>query len=192
MPRATGRRLVRYAGMELGCSLDFAAVERVLELAASEAGRGTVGLPGGGRVVRSFDRLRFMTAGGPMRREPVAVSVPGNYEWAGSRVCLDVSAAEPVPGGCVRLKLSGAEASSAPLVLRGWRAGDHYQPAGHFRDQKLKEMFQEARIPSWRRDSWPILCQGTEILWARQFGAAADRAAGASGRTLCVWEEKLS
>ena len=186
MPRALGRRLVRHLAGKLGPIPDFDAMERVLELAAGKAGNGTLDL-GGIRVVRSFERVRFMTAGGPVPPQPVTVTVPGRHAWAGSRVCLDFRV-KPARGGCVRLKLSGV-ARSAPLTLRRWRAGDHYHPAGHFRDQKLKEMFQQARIPSWRRVSWPILCQGAEILWARQFGAAAEWVAGGSDPAVFVWEE---
>ena len=61
-----------------------------------------------------------------------------------------------------------------PLELRRWSAGDHYRPAGHSRDQKIKELFQKARIPSWRRRFWPIVSTGSRILWARGFGAAAE------------------
>jgi tRNA(Ile)-lysidine synthase len=192
LPRAAARRLVRHAAAEVGrIGLDFEHVERVLELAAAKSGRGTLDLPGI-RVVRSFDRIRFESHGSPVRLQPIPVSVPGKYVWpgGGTRVCLQVTDSEPAPGGCVRLKLSEG-ASSAPLVLRGWRAGDHYHPAGRFRNQKIKEMFQQARIPSWRRSSWPILCEGTEILWAREFGASADRVTQKPGPALCVWEEPV-
>ncbi|HEY4363954.1 MAG TPA: tRNA lysidine(34) synthetase TilS [Bryobacteraceae bacterium] len=199
LPQAVGRRLVRYlVGRSVETSLDaagtsaratgFDAVERVIELAAGKKGEGSLDL-GAVRVVRSFDRVRFMTAGGPVTPGAMDVKVPGRYEWEGSLVCLD-SGVKPVSGGCARLKLSGV-ASAAPLTLRGWRAGDHYHPAGHFRDQKLKEMFQQARIPSWRRVSWPILCQGAEILWARQFGAAAKWVAGESDPGFFIWDEPV-
>jgi tRNA(Ile)-lysidine synthase len=189
LPRAVARRLVRYAASHEGCSLEFDAVERVLDLAAGETGRGTLDLAGG-RVIRSFDRMRFMTAGSPARPQEVAVTIPGRYLWPEDQtlVCLEIAETESRAGSCARLKLTEGD-RSAPLMLRGWRAGDHYHPAGRFRDQKLKEMFQQARVPSWRRGSWPILCKGTEILWTRQFGASAEWAAGQSGPALYVWEE---
>jgi tRNA(Ile)-lysidine synthetase-like protein len=179
------------AGQTGATHLDFDAVERVLDLAAAQAGSGTLDLGGGVRVMRSFDRMRFVNAGSGALPEPVAVTIPGRHEWNGTRVCLDVADAAPESAGCVRLKVTEG-ASAAPLMLRGWRAGDHYHPAGHLRDQNIKEMFQQARVPSWQRGFWPILCQGTEILWARQFGAAAERAACSSEPAVWVWEEKVS
>ena len=35
-------------------------------------------------------------------------------------------------------------------------------------------MFQKARVPSWKRSFWPIVTSGSKILWAREFGAAAE------------------
>ena len=35
-------------------------------------------------------------------------------------------------------------------------------------------MFQKARVPSWKRASWPILTSEDKILWSRQFGVAEE------------------
>ena len=75
------------------------------------------------------------------------------------------------------------------LELRGWRPGDHYRPEGQSRDQKIKEMFHVERVPSWLRESWPIVSSGDTILWARKFGAAAEFAASREpGPVVRVWE----
>jgi len=75
------------------------------------------------------------------------------------------------------------------LELRGWKPGDHYRPEGQARDQKIKEMFQMERVPSWLRSSWPIVSSGDQIVWSRTFGAAAEFAASREpGPVLRVWE----
>jgi hypothetical protein len=52
-------------------------------------------------------------------------------------------------------------------------------------------MFSEARVPSWHRRYWPMLMSGDNILWSRQFGAAADYAAeGQAGPMLRISEVK--
>ena len=53
--------------------------------------------------------------------------------------------------------------------LRNWRPGDRYQPVGRS-EEKIKTLFQEARIPLWERRHWPVLMGGSSILWARRFG----------------------
>ena len=76
-------------------------------------------------------------------------------------------------------------------MLRGWKSGDEYCPAGQAQGRKVKEMFQQARVPSWRRQNWPIVSSGPMILWARRFGAAAEFSAGrGEGPVLRIWEGK--
>ena len=82
---------------------------------------------------------------------------------------------------CATLKAAelGLDRVPGPVLLRSWRPGDQYCPVGHRRDRKVHDLFQRARVPSWRRTDWPIVTGGGKILWARQFGAAAEFAAGA-------------
>jgi tRNA(Ile)-lysidine synthase len=210
LPKAVARRVIRRArplpdGRGSGAATDprasasgqahptnigFDAGERILELAAQPQGEGRLELPGL-VVVRSFGWLRFMPPTPELGPEPVHPCVPGKYVWSGgpTHVCFEIAERDSGQTGCVSLKLSEGRVP-APLELRGWNAGDHYRPAGHTRDQKIKELFQEARVPSWRRRFWPIVSSGPKILWARWFGAAAEFAAGDEpGLVLRIWEE---
>ena len=120
------------------------------------------------------------------------------------RIPLGVPGAYVLPGGGVvhfevarkNATLRAAALSlrrlPATLELRGWRPGDGYCPAGRAHRQKVKEMFQTARIPSWLRRDWPIVSNGSKIVWARGFGAAAEFAAGREpGPVLRVWEAEV-
>jgi tRNA(Ile)-lysidine synthase len=73
---------------------------------------------------------------------------------------------------------------SGCLELRNWRPGDQYQPAGATGEEKVKTLFQEARIPSWERRHWPLLTDGSAIVWARRFGPAAGFVAGPGSRVI--------
>ena len=190
LPVAVLRRLTRSLIRQAGGGLaEFDHVEKVIGLARSERGSGCVELPGV-RVERSFEWIRF-TAAAALQNQPdaVTVEVPGRYQWAGSQVCFEVTE-KPEPAGCARLKWKGLSGADR-LELRGWRAGDHYQPTGCGRDQKIQEMFQRACVPSWNRSSWPIVTNGSKIIWVREFGAAAEfEWDGGSGIPLSIWEEK--
>ena len=52
------------------------------------------------------------------------------------------------------------------------------------KQQKIKFLFQEARIPLWERGNWPIITYNGTIVWARRFGAAAEFAAGPATRVV--------
>ena len=191
LPKAVARRVVRHV-VRRACPVSpgFSAVERILDLAAHPHGKGKLELPGL-VVIRSFDWLRITPPGRAALPEPIHPKVPGRYPWPGgaARVCFEIAEGNCARTGCASLKLSEGRLP-APMELRSWSAGDHYRPAGHSRDQKIKELFQAARIPSWRRQFWPIVASGSKILWARGFGAAAEFAAqNQPGSVLRIWEE---
>jgi len=177
VPRAVSRRLIRHAIRLVKGNLhgiQFSHIENVLKV--PETG-GKAELPGI-HAIRSFDWLRLEVPGHVHGNPPSGeMTVPGRHlaPDGNSMICLDVIGREQGADACATLK-SDLYFRSIPqrLVLRGWMPGDRYCPVGHAHDRKLKELFQRQRIPSWRRPFWPILCCGDKILWARDFGPAAE------------------
>ncbi|MDP2997359.1 MAG: tRNA lysidine(34) synthetase TilS [Bryobacterales bacterium] len=151
---AVARRLIRRAIETVKGdlrSIDVRHVEAILGLSGRAGGHGRVQAPGVD-VMRSFQWLRLTPAGSRSRPEfAIAISAPGRYAF---------------PGG--EVEISGE--IGAPLELRNWRPGDAYRPAGASRARKIKEMFQDARIPLWRRGAWPVLTADGRIVWAAEFG----------------------
>jgi len=179
--RAEARRLVRRAIERVKGDLrgiEFQHIERIVDIAAGRRLR----LPGI-EVIRSFDWIRIAPASNGLGRnpaaEPIEVTVPGTYATPDGAGQIRVEVDETDPAACANLKVhlakvhvAGGYELTARMELRTWRPGDHYRPVGKSRDRKLKEMFQNARVPSWRRRLWPILERDGKILWAREFGAA--------------------
>jgi tRNA(Ile)-lysidine synthase len=176
LPRALSRRLIRRA-IALAKSdllrIDFQHVEAIFHL------QRRLRLPGV-TVTRSFDWLQFSSSPIPAPLTATEIASPGIYLSPDglSQICVEVAqpagtSLEPPSKACATLGMEACRFCS-PLELRGWRPGDHYRPQGHSRDHKIKEMFQKARVPSWRRASWPILSSGDKILWSRQFGVAQE------------------
>jgi tRNA(Ile)-lysidine synthase len=194
LPVAAARRLVRHAMARVKGDLrgiDFGHIAAVMQMAAASEGHGRQQAPGLD-IFRSFDWLRFARPGTDTlanRNYRFAAAVPGSIEIPGE-------------GGAVHLKLveitetSGAldyvynggaggidwERVSGPLELRNWRPGDRYRPLGRPAEDKIKTLFQEARIPLWERRHWPVLTDDSAIVWARRFGPAERYAAHAGTR----------
>ena len=81
-------------------------------------------------------------------------------------------------------KLRGA------LVLRNWRAGDAYRPAGSRKVRKLKELFRERKVPREQRRLWPVLeCDG-QIVGVLGFPPASGVAASGECEEVLVLEEE--
>ena len=194
LPLAVRRRLVRLAISQVKGDLrrlEFAHVERVLELAAEAGGDGRLRLPGID-VRRSFDWIRVAAEAPPVDCSSIRLAIPGMYAVT-PETCLylEISPRSFTSKKGATLKAAELSLRRLPpvLELRGWRPGDHYRPQGQRRDQKIKEMFQVKRVPSWLRASWPIVSSGDTILWSRTFGAAAEFAANREpGPVLRVWE----
>jgi tRNA(Ile)-lysidine synthase len=191
VPPALARRRVRQAvALATGNhrSFDFAHVERVLEMARSQAGHDRFQAPGLD-VCRSFDFIRLAPAGAnPAEASDFsfAVQVPGSVELPGSgtRITLQVLEKEATTEACAtvvneldwqRFRRGRGVPS---LELRNWRPGDQYRRVGRPKAEKIKFFFQQARIPLWERENWPIITYNDSIVWARRFGAAGEFAAG--------------
>ncbi|HTM47064.1 MAG TPA: tRNA lysidine(34) synthetase TilS [Bryobacteraceae bacterium] len=193
LPPAVGRRLIRSAigqakGDLLGIGFDH--VERILEMAAAPEGRGHLHLPGLD-VLRSFGWIRLAAPESRTveRAFCLPVSIPGRFDIPHQDrvLSLDLIAAEAYDGavpGLDRDRLSDG------LELRNWRPGDRYRPLGRARPEKVKFLFQEARIPLWDRRNWPVLSSNNHIVWARRFGPALEYAATPSSRSIVQVREE--
>jgi tRNA(Ile)-lysidine synthase len=195
---AVARRLIRGAIQAVKGNLrqiDFPHVERILEMARSQDGHDRVQLPGVD-VFRSFEWIRLAPAGadnGRARDFSLTLEAPGSVELPGSTARITLQVLEKT--GIMQARgtlvneldwqrlhpLGGALPS---LELRNWRPGDQYRPVGQSKQQKVKFLFQEARVPLWERGNWPIITYNGIIVWTRRFGAAAEFAAGPAARVV--------
>jgi tRNA(Ile)-lysidine synthase len=205
LPLAAARRLMRRAMENVKGDLrgiNFGHVEAALTLASGNEGHGRFQAPGLD-VYRSFDWMRIAPPGIDTlenRNYGLPAPVPGSVEIpnSGRRVILEVidttRGTGPVSDsvyndgvGCVDW-----ERVSGPLELRNWRPGDQYQPFGYPHEEKIKTLFQKARVPLWERRHWPVLTDGFSIVWARRFGPAASYAADGNTRTALTIRESGS
>jgi tRNA(Ile)-lysidine synthase len=202
LPAAVSRRLVREAIRLVKGDLRgiaFSHIASVLELAQAGEGHGRVQVPGVD-VFRSFEWLRL------------AQPIPNGLETRNFRQPLKAPGVTPVPGTNLSISLELIEKSetsntgeyvyndgvdyidwrrlSGSLEVRNWRPGDQYRPFGSASDEKIKTLFQTARIPLWERRHWPVITddQGA-IVWARRFGPAQRYAADSQSKVILTIQE---
>jgi tRNA(Ile)-lysidine synthase len=203
LPLAAGRRLVRRA-IEIAKGdlrgVNFGHIGSILDLVSSPRGHGCAHAPGLA-VVRSFDWLRFATPGAALGGDPYRqpASVPGRLRVPGTGLEVRLELIEKPEtsddkdyvynsglGGLDWQRLSG------PLEWRSWRAGDRYRPSGSTGEEKVKALFQRARIPLWERRLWPVLTDGPWIVWVRRFGPAAEYEANLDSRRVLAIREAVA
>jgi tRNA(Ile)-lysidine synthase len=194
LPVAAARRLVRHAMARVKGDLrgiDFGHIAAVMQMAAAAEGHGRLQAPGLD-IYRSFDWVRLARPGTDTlanRNYQFAATVPGCFEIPGPGGAIRLELIEiketSETSDCVyNIELDGLdwERVSGVLELRNWRPGDRYRPVGRSAGEKIKTLFQEARIPLWERRYWPVLTDGSSIVWARRFGPAQGYAVHAGTR----------
>jgi tRNA(Ile)-lysidine synthase len=201
LPLAAARRLVRRAiqrakGDTRG--VDFHHIAAVLAMSATTRGSGRLQVPGLD-IIRSFQWLRFRpesagAVGAAGYRVPAAV--PGTVRVPGSEAALCLELIEKPETFDASHYVYNSEVGcldwgslSGSLEVRNWRAGDQFQPIGSTGKEKIKTLFQRARIPLWERGQWPILTDGVSIVWTRRFGVAAGLAAHAGSKVILLVRE---
>jgi tRNA(Ile)-lysidine synthase len=95
--------------------------------------------------------------------------------WQGEPVVLP-------DGGTLALEATDARLVAA-LRVRLRRGGERIKPAGHAHTRELRDLFQQALLPPWRRTACPLLYAGDELIavadrWMSERGAAFFASAG--------------
>jgi tRNA(Ile)-lysidine synthase len=169
-------RLALEAGAP-GRFVGFEHIERLLELARGAPGRQALSLPGQ-HVVRRGDMLvlrreQFKPFSNSFR---VSLSIPGEVILADRGWAVSATGGDAQPGhstgtfkiDCSRMAVMVAAAGlTPPLAVRSRKPGDRFRPLGMGgRGKKLQDFFVDRKIDRERRDSLPIVVDGTDsIVW---------------------------
>jgi tRNA(Ile)-lysidine synthase len=145
-------------------------IEAARRLAGGDAERGELHLPRL-RLLVSRTSIAFLAGG---RRPPagpwlVPLSLGRTtVATAGLSVEVSLMARDEAPTGSAGSpweELADADAVRFPLIARGRRDGDRFDPLGMGRDVHLKSFLINARIPVVERDHLALICDQEKIVW---------------------------
>jgi tRNA(Ile)-lysidine synthase len=114
---------------------------------------------------------------------PVDAPAAAAVDWRGERR-LKV----PALGGELRFRgavgrgIDAARLDGRALTVRHRAGGERLRIDMRRPRRTLKNLFQEAGVPPWRRDRAALLYCGEELVWVAGLGVAADWQAGAGAR----------
>jgi len=152
---------------------------RLAEMLRQLSGSGT-------RTAIAHDGALLRLYRGTIRVEQPAAS--GRFapvRWSGQRR-LDL----PALGGELHLRrargagIDVARLEAGEVCVRLRSGGERLQPDPGRPRRTLKNLFQEAGVPPWRRDRLPLLFCGGDLVWAPGLGIDARYRAGAGARGL--------
>ncbi len=169
---AMARRIIRKAISLIKGDLSRIEFDHIEKVLAMRSGHDRIILPGVD-ILRSFEWIRFVAEkkGDPQERNwDIQPTLPGKWEIPGNQfISIEFQAPSCRYNESV-CRLS-AEIIDKPLILRNWQPGDRIFVARDNTAIRIKQLFQEHRIPLWERRNWPVLETAGEIIWAGEFGA---------------------
>ncbi|MGE5791029.1 MAG: tRNA lysidine(34) synthetase TilS [Syntrophaceae bacterium] len=153
-------------------------VEAVLDMAGGENPGGSLDLPGGLRVGRTYGSLEFRRvsrSGGRRGTAPdeskkpfrFEVPIPGTVRIPGGTMSIRFRELKRVPSvlPTERKAYLDMERIEFPLVVRSVLPGDRIQPLGMKGTRKLKSVFIDEKIPREHRGRIPVVADGISVLW---------------------------
>ncbi|MDA2927289.1 tRNA lysidine(34) synthetase TilS [Acidobacteria bacterium AH-259-G07] len=167
LPAIVQKEVVRQAVMESKGDLrdiTLRHIGEVLRLTQAPSGK-EVHLPGGLKVQREFEDLRFTLESLPGAFS-YQLSIPGEVHL---REVGKYVVARRAKLGETEAKATVIQWSGNILTVRNRRPGDRYRTSPKSREKKLKELFQKKRIPKSQRDKLIIVEADTEIIWVEGF-----------------------
>ncbi|MGE5856605.1 MAG: tRNA lysidine(34) synthetase TilS [Syntrophaceae bacterium] len=178
---ALQRRVILEIARDLsagGAAIGLEHVEAVLDMAGGVNPGGSLDLPGGLRVGRTYGRLEFrrvVRSGGRRGTAPdeskkpfrFEVPIPGTVRIPGGTMSIRFRELKRVPSvlPTERKAYLDMERIEFPLVVRSVLPGDRIQPLGMKGTRKLKSVFIDEKIPREHRGRIPVVADGISVLW---------------------------
>lgn len=162
--------------------LDFGHVEAVIAMIRS--GRGNITLPGGIQCCANGNTLFIQPESGRTVRWKTPLRLPETLLPDGRALCVCESSEtknhEKINNLLFNNRINYDTILNTNSFIRNRLPGDRFAPAGRGVTKTLKKLFNEQKVPPFRRDRLAILECGGEILWIEGFGPS-QKAAAAEG-----------
>jgi tRNA(Ile)-lysidine synthase len=196
LPLAAQRRLVR-AWLQTNApnlTISFRLIEEALQLASEPAGR-KIEMPSGWNLRRARNEL-LLEPEAPLDQAAdyeYALPVPGLLAISelGTQIEARIVDAAAVPES-ERGKLLNIELIPKQILIRNWRAGDHYWPAHTSAGKKVKELLSDCHATGTQKKLWPVAAaEGCGLIWLRDF-AVPEALRAPAGAAQAIWIREIA
>lgn len=154
---AMQRRMLRVYAAEAGLALDYEQTERLRAL-LDRADGSYANVPGEWRALRTRTRLHLL----PPKADACTLDA--------NALCILPFAGKRGDGRLTQVAPENVLARG--IELRTRQTGDFIRPFGMQGSKKLKDYLIDRQIDLPFRDDWPLVCQGSEVLWVIGVGAS--------------------
>jgi tRNA(Ile)-lysidine synthase len=180
LPLAVQRLVLHKLALQMGVNLEFKHVQELGAFIESGKPGKRLELPDGLVATRSFRELQFGRAPACAEVEDyefcIILPVPGEVTVSTLGSTLQarvISAGDKELSGYNPALLLDRALLEPELILRNWRAGDHFSPVHTGSPKKVKEWLQPSRLgrtlTAAERKAWPVIESSGQIVWMRGF-----------------------
>jgi tRNA(Ile)-lysidine synthase len=180
LPLAVQRLVLHKLALQMGVNLEFKHVQELGAFIESGKPGKRLELPDGLVATRSFRELQFGRAPACSEVEDyefcVILPVPGEVTVSTLGSTLQarvITAGDKELSGYNPGLLLDRALLEPELILRNWRAGDHFSPVHTGSPKKVKEWLQPSRLgrtlTAAERKAWPVIESSGQIVWMRGF-----------------------
>jgi tRNA(Ile)-lysidine synthase len=101
------------------------------------------------------------------------IAVPGTTSIGGWRFEASIVGHNASPQSVDEWEVRvDADSIEGGLRVRRRRPGDRFRPLAMAGDKKLQDVFVDAKVPRWQRDSVPVVCDEAGIVWVAAYRIA--------------------
>lgn len=173
------RMIVLMVQRKAGVRLDYAHIEAVIGMIRS--GAGNITLPGGIQCCANGNTL-FVHEIGRAARWKVPLRLPETSLPDGRVFCIRIESPEiknheKINNLLFNNRINYDTIMDTNSFVRSRLPGDRFVPANRGVTKTLKKLFNEQKIPLFRRDRLAVLECGGEILWIEGIGPSQKAAA---------------
>jgi tRNA(Ile)-lysidine synthase len=180
---ALRQAILQALARKLGHTLGPTRLGRVLQLLEGVESGSRVPLGSSWWAELSYNRLRLYRHLESVADPPWKMRSPaGEGAWGRWHFRWEIA---PAPDQHERAAGS-AWLTLDPVTVRAWEAGEKLKPLGGRGRRLVVRCFQEERVPLSRRESWPVLTQGDDLIWIPRVCRSALRLPTAGTEALRV------
>lgn len=158
--------ILNYLYDERPASLSAVHIDQLLNLMKNPHPSGTLDLPNGLKVIRSYRQCHFQFEFTHSQSYQYNLEVPGSIKLPGGGIIKAEYADSAVFSSNAEAAVFAPERVKLPLIVRTRKDGDRISLKGMAGSRKLKDIFIDQKIPIQDRKSWPVVTdQDGNIIW---------------------------
>lgn len=153
-------------------AVEYKHIESILKLLNQGGPHGSLTLPGGISIKKSYDRLQFFQKQKKAEERlkgKIILQVPGSTEVPELGLVLQAEVLEreklPWPPDPEKEAYLDYDRVTFPLYLSLRWPGARFKPLGLEGSKKVKDFLIDQKVPREERDNIPLILSGSSILW---------------------------